>query len=180
MKKYSINFSGILFTFRKWLNRKNTDKQQEKAPSAPELTSEEIVHICCAMIGKTQKHVRILAKRFNPDVIEKVHEPGTSLRMYRGLRVESKEYAVWCEFFNADGKPRKENTYLHCRTVLIFFQDREKVYKFLKVLQNEESYLPIWDHRWISMEDEQVKITLGMDPDSSELPCHLAFTIWGN
>ncbi len=180
MKKHSIIFSEILSYFRNWLNRKGTHhKSQTQVSLTPITTPEEILHLCCDLVRQKEMYVRTQAKRLNPYVIEKVTEPGTSLSRYKGLRIESEEYALWCEFFNQNGKPRKEKEYLYCQTVLLYFHDYTKLDGFLNVLRNEEYYQYFWDHCWLELGEELVKINLEI-AKTSELPHCLMFRAWNN
>ncbi len=131
MKQNVVNLTKIFSYFRGWLKRKKVPHTWIQTPAHISCitTPEGVLRLCCNMVRKKEMYVRAQAKRLHPLTTQKIVEPGAS-DGYKGLRIESKEYALWCEMFDPDRKPGKGKEFICCRTVLLYFYGSTKVNAF--------------------------------------------------
>ncbi|MCD8031274.1 MAG: hypothetical protein LUF85_10770 [Bacteroides sp.] len=142
---------------------------------APVTTAEEVLHLCCNIVRKKELYLRAQAQRLHPATLQKIIEPGEP-NGYKGLRIETREYTLWCELRVPEGNSEKQQQSAYCKTVLLYFYDSDKLKAFLKVLREQRRFHCVWDHQWLDLEENHIKIILKM-AQTPRIPHCLIFTI---
>lgn len=179
MKRHLTHFPKIFSYFRGWKKRKQTPLPEETPDSIASVTTpEQVLRLCCNIVRKKELYVRTQAQRLHPVSMQKIIEPGEP-DGYKGLRVETRDYALWCELRMPEGNSEKEPQSPYCRVVILYFYGSDKLHAFLRALREQKHFLCIWEHRWLDLEEKHVKIILKM-AQTPRLPHCIIFDIWGD
>ncbi|MCD8030378.1 MAG: hypothetical protein LUF85_06020 [Bacteroides sp.] len=177
MKPHWIDFPKIVSFFWDWKKRKQTSLPVAAHPHiAPVTTTKGIVNLCCNIIRKKELYLRAQAQRLHPVSIQYIVEPGEP-DGYKGLRIETREYTLWCQLCTTEGNPEKEPSAAYCRTVIMYFYGSDKVKAFMEVLKNKRRFRCIWENRWLDLEEKHVKIILKISK-RTRIPHCMIFDIW--
>ncbi len=179
MKKYGINARSFLTLLRKCIPsfgytiRKNRHKKEVLNPE------EKLLLLCMGLLGKGEMKVRKEARELPEPTIKKCWVDVFPRYHFKELSIESERFALWVGFAPKNGLKRKEGDYLSCDSVFLYFTGEEQREKFLRVLDDEQTYCKLWDGSYTDIQENKFRIGVGGLPHyMPEKLCYLWFREW--